>query len=141
MASDDYYTHLARKATLQRLDANKRKLGRSRGSQGQCDYETAGTAVQEMADIEAKKQQIVTLHRSMSPAEPPAPVELTPEEKAAKPWEQMDWADGLETRPTRNTGPKHSIQRSECHGDSATSWAEPGRMIMYETIPVTSLPR
>ena len=105
MASDDYYTHLARQQ-IQRLDAGKAQaLADLAAAKANADYETAGSAVQELADIEAKKQNIVALHdqyvRSQQVPEPP---ELTPEEKAAKPWDKMDWADGLELARTSKYG-------------------------------------
>ena len=61
--------------------------------------------MQELADIEAKKANIVALHsqyvQSQQVSEPP---ELTPEEKAAKPWDKMDWDDGLELARTSKYG-------------------------------------
>jgi hypothetical protein len=35
---------------------------------------------------------------------PPAPVELTPEEKHAKPWDRMTWQDGLDLARTSKYG-------------------------------------
>ena len=94
MASDDYYTHLARQQ-IQRLDASKAQtLADLAAAKANSDYDSAGMAVQELADIEAKKQNIVALHdqyvRSQTPVEPP---ELTAEERHAKPWDKMDYAD------------------------------------------------
>lgn len=105
MAADDYYTHLARQQ-LQRLDANKAQtLADLAAAKANSDYETAGTAVSELADIEAKRQNLVALHdqyvRSQQTYEPP---ELTAEEKFAKPWDRMTLEDGLDLARTSKYG-------------------------------------
>jgi len=94
MAGDDYYTHLARQQ-LQRLNADRAQtLANLENAKSQSDYELAGDAVQQLADIEAKKQNLISLHdqyvRSQTPVEPPEP---TPEERHAKPIERMDYGD------------------------------------------------
>ena len=105
MAADDYYTHLARQQ-LQRLDANKAQtLADLAAAKANSDYETAGSAVQELADIESKRTNLLNLHdqyvRSQHVPEPP---ELTPEEKHALPWDRMSVADGLELARTSKYG-------------------------------------
>jgi hypothetical protein len=75
MAADDYYTHLARQQ-LQRLDANKAQtLADLAAAKANSDYETAGSAVQELADIESKRTNLLNLHsqyvRSQTPVEAP----------------------------------------------------------------------
>ena len=105
MAAYDYYTHLARQQ-LQRLNANRAQtLADLERAKAEADYDSAGMAVEQLADIEAKKQNIVALHdqyvRSQTPVEPP---ELTPEEKHAKPWDRMNWVDGLEIARTSKYG-------------------------------------
>jgi hypothetical protein len=94
MAADDYYTHLARQQ-LQRLDASKAQtLADLATAKANSDYDSAGLAVQELADIEAKRSNLVALHdqyvRSQTSAEPP---ELTQEEKHARPWDRMNYGD------------------------------------------------
>ena len=113
MAADDYYTHLARQQ-IQRLEANKAQcLADLQRAKADADYETAGSAVQELADIEAKRQNIVALHdqyvRSQTPVEPP---ELTPEEKAAKPWSAMDYGDVWEMSATSKYGVDENLFRA-----------------------------
>jgi hypothetical protein len=62
--------------------------------------------VQTLADLEASKRNVLALHnqyvRSQQP--PPAPPELTAEEKAAKPWDKMTWEDGLDLAKTSKYG-------------------------------------
>jgi len=105
MAADDYYTHLARQQ-IQRLNAERAQaLANLEAAKATADYDSAGTAVQDLADIEAKKANIVALHqqyvRSQEPVPPP---ELTPEERFAKPWDRMDWQDGLDLARTSKYG-------------------------------------
>lgn len=105
MAADDYYTHLARQQ-LQRLDANKAQtLADLAAARANSDYETAGTAVQELADLESKRQNLVALHdqyvRSQYVPEAPEP---TPEEKFARPWDRMSLQDGLDLAKTSKYG-------------------------------------
>lgn len=105
MAADDYYTHLARQQ-LQRLDANKAQtLADLAAAKANSDYETAGTAVSELADIEAKRQNLVALHeqyvRSQTPVQAP---ELTPEERFAKPWDRITLKMVWNWPATPNTG-------------------------------------
>ena len=113
MAADDYYTHLARQQ-IQRLEANKAQcLADLQRAKADADYETAGSAVQELADIEAKKQNIVALHdqyvRSQQVPEPP---ELTPEEKAARPISAMDYGDVWEMSATSKYGVDENLFRA-----------------------------
>jgi hypothetical protein len=103
--SDDYYTFVARQQ-IQRLDANRAQcLADLAAARANADYETAGSAVSELADIEAKKQNIVALHQqyvaSQTPVEPP---ELSAEERHAKPLEKMDWQDALDLARTSKYG-------------------------------------
>jgi hypothetical protein len=101
MASDSYYTHLARQQ-LERLEANRAQcLADLQAAKANSDYDSAGAAVQELADIEAKKQNVLNLHQQYVASQtPPEPVELTPEERHAKPWDRMDWHDALEIART-----------------------------------------
>ena len=105
MAADDYYTHLARQQ-IQRLDASRAQaLADLEAAKASNDYESAGEAVQVLADLEAKKANVLALHgRYVDSQTPSAPVELTAEEKAAKPWDKMTWEDGLDLARTSKYG-------------------------------------
>jgi hypothetical protein len=74
-----------------------RALAELQDAKAVSDYESAGVAVQTIADIEAQKANVVALYQqyiaSQTPPAPPPP--LTAEELAAKPAEKMDWNDGL----------------------------------------------
>ena len=106
MASDDFYTFTARQR-LQQLDANKAQcLADLAAAKANADYDTAGQAVSEIANIEAQKSNLIALHEQYvrSQQTPVAPPELTPEERFAKPWDRMDWQDGLDLARTSKYG-------------------------------------
>jgi|SRR5215475_5665024 len=94
MAADDYYTHLARQR-VQRLDASAAQARADlEQAKANADYESADVAVQTLADLEAQKRNVIDLHQQYVASQtPPAPVELTQEEKHAKPWDRMDYGD------------------------------------------------
>lgn len=92
--ADDYYTLLARQQ-LERLEATKAQtladLAAARANQ---DYDSAGNAVQDLANIEAQKQNLIGLHdQYVRSQQVPEPRELSAEEKAAKPVDRMDYGD------------------------------------------------
>jgi len=95
MAADDYYSHLARQQ-IQRLDASAAQARADlEMAKANADYESAGVAVQTLADIEQQKQNVLNLHDQYvrSQQGPPPPPEPTQEEKAARPWDKMDYGD------------------------------------------------
>ena len=94
MASDDFYTFTARQR-LQQINANRAQcLADLEQAKASADYDSAASAVQQIANLEAEKQNLVNLHdqyvRSQTPVAPP---ELTQEEKHTKPWDRMDYGD------------------------------------------------
>lgn len=61
--------------------------------------------MQQIANLESEKANLVALHQQYVASQtPPAPVELTPEEKHAKPWDRMTWQDGLDLARTSKYG-------------------------------------
>ena len=97
MASDDFYTYSARQR-LQQINAGRAQaLADLEVAKAQADYNSAGAAVQQIADLEAQRQSLVNLHdqyiRSQQPPEQP---EVTAEERFARPLERMTWEDGLD---------------------------------------------
>ena len=94
--ADDFYTFSARQR-LQQINAGRAQaLADLEVAKAQADYDSAGAAVQQIADLEAQRQAIVSLHdqyiRSQQPPEQP---EATAEERHARPWESMTWDDAL----------------------------------------------
>src|SRR5215471_3274036 len=95
--ADDYYTHLARQQ-IQRLDASRAQaLADLEMAKANSDYESAGASVQQIADLDAQKQNVINLHNQyVASQQQPAPPELTAEERHARPIEKMDWSDSWE---------------------------------------------
>jgi hypothetical protein len=105
MASDDFYSFSARQR-LQQINADRAQcLADLEQAKAASDYESAASSVQEIANLEAQRQALVNLHDQYvrSQQVPEAP-ELTPEEKAARPWDKMNWQDGLDLARTSKYG-------------------------------------
>jgi hypothetical protein len=116
MAADDFYTFSARQR-LQQLDANKAQcLADLQQAKAASDYDTAGQAVQEIANIEAQKQNIVALHQQYVASQrvPQAP-ELSQEERHAKPADRMDWSDVYEMSQKSKHGVDDDAFRAGCN--------------------------
>lgn len=97
LPSDVFYTFSARQR-LQQISAQRaQSLADLEQAKASSDYESAASAVQQIANLESEKANLVALHQQYVASQtPPAPVELTPEQRAAKPAEQMDLSDGSE---------------------------------------------
>ena len=105
MASEDFYSFAANQQ-YQKLEAieaqEKANLAAARAAN---DYESAASSVQELANISAAKQNLVSLHQEyVRSQQPPEQPELTPEEQAAKPWQRMNWVDGLKVAQSSKYG-------------------------------------
>ena len=113
MASDDFYTFSARQR-LQQINANRaQSLADLEVAKSNSDYESAAASVQEIANLEAQRQALVNLHSQYVASQtPPAPVELTPEEKAAKPIAAMDYGDVWEMSATSKYGDSINLFRA-----------------------------
>lgn len=105
MASDDYYTHLA-KTQIQRLDASRAQaLADLEMAKANSDYESAGMAVQQIADLEAQKQNVINLHSQyVASQQVPQQPEPTAEERFARPPERMDLRDMYDIAATSRHG-------------------------------------
>ena len=105
MASDDFYTFSARQR-LQQISAGRAQaLADLEVAKASADYDSAGQAVQTIANLDAEAKNVAALHQQYVASQtPPAPVELTPEERAAKPWDRMDWDDALDLARTSQFG-------------------------------------
>jgi hypothetical protein len=65
------------------------------------DTQSAAQSVQQLANLQAEQQNLQTLCNDYVAAQrPPSPPELSPEERAAKPWHRMDWNDVVELTKT-----------------------------------------
>lgn len=96
MAADDFYTHSAR-TRIQRIDADIAQAKASlESAKAYADYDSAAENVQTIADLEAQRHNVLTLHQRYVDSQrvPEAPV-LTDEELAALPPEKMTWDHAL----------------------------------------------
>jgi hypothetical protein len=65
------------------------------------DYDSAGQVIQQVANLDAERQNLVALHeRYVAQNTPPQKPYETQEQKAAKPWSQMNWDDVVEMTRT-----------------------------------------
>ena len=105
MASDDFYTFTARQR-LQQINANRAQaLADLEVCKANSDYESAAQAVQQIADLDSQRANLVALHRQYVESQTPvAPPELSQEEKHAKPIEAMNYGDVYEMANTSKYG-------------------------------------
>jgi hypothetical protein len=95
MAEDFYVSAAAQR--LSRLDAEKQQsladLARARSN---ADYESAAYSIQQIANLEAERANLINLHQQYQASiNPPRPPEPSKEERAARRWDQMDATDIL----------------------------------------------
>jgi hypothetical protein len=101
----DFYSDAASQR-LQQIEAQRAQvLADLANARANADYESAAASVQQIANLEAEKANVASLHLNYVASQtPPTPVELSAEEKAAKPLSRMDWNDGLELARTSKYG-------------------------------------
>jgi len=103
MAKNDWYTEQAQ-AQWQQLSAQKAQV-LARIEDCKANGYGAAEEVQELANIKAQRGNLVRLHEQYKASqEPPAPVELTQEQKAALPWDQMGPRDVWDMAATSKYG-------------------------------------
>lgn len=94
MASRDFYLDAAAtRANMieAELAAAKADLMAHKANQ---DVESASGTVQQIANLEAERANLTTLYQNYVRSQQPAPQpEISDSERAAKPWNRMDWND------------------------------------------------
>ena len=95
--AEDFYSQAARQR-LAMLDAEKAAhLADLAAHRANSDTESAASVVQALANTEAERQNLLSLHNQyVASQQAPARPELTQEQRNAKPWSQMDFSDSLE---------------------------------------------
>ncbi len=90
----DFYTDSARRR-LDQLNAEAAALRADiEASRVNQDHDGAGAAIQSLADIEAQRQNLLSLHQQYVASQtPPAQPEVSDAERAARPPERMGWDD------------------------------------------------
>jgi hypothetical protein len=101
----DFYRDSAERR-LQQLTANRAAtLADLEAHKLNDDYDAAAECIQQIADLDAAKQNLVDLHqRYVAANTPPAPEQLSDEEKHAKPWNRMTPQDALDLAKTSRYG-------------------------------------
>ena len=103
--ADDFYTYAASQRLAQIEASKAQALADLAQYKAAADYENAGNAISQVASLEAEKANLVALHQQYVTSQtPPSPPEMTPEERAAKPWSKMDYGDVLELAKTSKYG-------------------------------------
>jgi hypothetical protein len=93
----DFYSE-ATQRKLDMIDADRAEI-LSGLARAKAEYDTDGAAelVAGLANLDRARANLLDLHaRYAQSQQPPQQPELTPEERAAKPWHRMDYSDVLE---------------------------------------------
>jgi hypothetical protein len=97
MSTDDFYQGAARRRMEQLQTERACALADLQTFRLNGDHDSAGQAVQTIADLDAAAANLGNLYsRYVQSQTPPAQPELTPEERAARPITKMDWSDVLD---------------------------------------------
>ena len=96
--SDDFYEDAAR-ARLAQLDAFRAQaLADLAQHRANGDREAAAEVVQQIADTDAARANVLNLHQSyVRSQQRPGPEQISPEERQARPLDKMTYDDALET--------------------------------------------
>jgi hypothetical protein len=92
--ADDFYAEAFR-ARMQQISAERAAaLADLEAAKLNGDHGLAGTAEQNIADLDAAAGNLQNLaQRYVASQNPPQPPEPSKEERAARPWNRMDWED------------------------------------------------
>ena len=96
MADDFYVSARAARFRPDRGRAESRAFADLADAKASADYETAGYAVQTLANLDAEARNLANLHEQYVRSQIRPPPEISAEEKAAKPWNRMTPDDALE---------------------------------------------
>jgi hypothetical protein len=101
----DFYSDSA-KRRLEQIEAERAvALADLAAYRANSDYDSAGSAIQQVANLDAERANLAQLYNNyVASQQPPAPPQLTPEERAARPITKMDWSDTVELARTSRYG-------------------------------------
>jgi hypothetical protein len=104
MASDDFYSFSARQR-LQQINAGRAQaLPDLEAAKANADYDSAGQAVQQIADLDAEARNVAALHEQYVASRRPRNRNSVPSERAARPWDKMTWDGYREVMRRRARG-------------------------------------
>jgi hypothetical protein len=101
----DFYSDSAQKR-LAMIEAERAAaLADLAAFRSQSDYESAGNAIQQVANLDAERANLAQLYNNYVASQtPPAPEQLTQEERNARPWHKMTPDDALQLARTSKYG-------------------------------------
>ncbi len=95
--ADDFYSDVARQRFNEIAAARAQATADLEQAKASFDTEAATAAVQTIADLDAQRTNLAALYNSYVASQtPPQPREVSREERAARPWQNMDWQDVVE---------------------------------------------
>jgi hypothetical protein len=111
--ADDFYLESG-KARLQEIAVERADaLASLERAKLQSDYDTAGQCVQQLANLDAESANMMNLYnRYWHSQNPPQPPEPTKEERMAKPWDRMNYADVWEMSKSKYGPPDEAMFRA-----------------------------
>jgi multidrug efflux pump subunit AcrA (membrane-fusion protein) len=90
--SDDFYLEMGKKRWAD-LDAQRaQELANLQAAKASYDEESAAAAIQNIANLDAERANLTNLYDNYIRSNQPPP-QPTKEERAAKPWERMNYSD------------------------------------------------
>jgi hypothetical protein len=113
MASDDFYVYAGearlKEIACERADA----LASLERAKLHSDYEGAGAAVSQIAALDAEQANMMNLYQRYQYSQnPPVPPPPTKEERMAKPWDRMNYADVWEMSRSKYGPPDEAMFRA-----------------------------
>jgi hypothetical protein len=92
----DFYQDSAQRR-LQQIDAERQAaLADLSAHRLNSDYDSAGQVIQQIANLDSERSNLTALYQQyVASNTPPAPEQLTDEERNARPWHKMTPDDGL----------------------------------------------
>jgi hypothetical protein len=101
----DFYSDAASQRLAQIEAQRAQSLADLANAKANADYESAASSVQQIANLETEKANVVALHQQyIQSQQSPVQQELSAEEKAARPLSRMTWQDGLDLAKTSKYG-------------------------------------
>jgi CDP-glycerol glycerophosphotransferase (TagB/SpsB family) len=97
----DFYQDSARRR-LEQLNANRAaQIADLEAHRLNGDHDAAAECIQQLADIDSARANLTQLYQNyVQSQQPPAPEQLTDEERHARPWNKMTYSDVLELTKT-----------------------------------------
>jgi hypothetical protein len=94
--ADDFYVFSAKQRLQEISAASAQAKADLEMAKAGGDYQSAASSVQQLADLESQRQNLLNLHdQYIRSQNPPAPPEPSREERQARSWDKMDAIDAL----------------------------------------------